>query len=54
MGGKVIAVTGRGGPLDYEKSKLPYFLDNRLTDGGGVVSFMRRPPFTPWKISVRG
>jgi hypothetical protein len=36
------------------------FLDNRLTDGGEVVSFTRRPPFTPSPgrflvlISVRG
>jgi hypothetical protein len=28
----------------------PHFLDNRLTDGGEVVSLMRRPPFTPRKI----
>jgi hypothetical protein len=27
-----------------------YFLDNRLTDGGEVVSPKRRPPFTPRKI----
>jgi hypothetical protein len=26
------------------------FLDNRFTDGGEVVSLMRRPPFTPRKI----
>jgi hypothetical protein len=26
------------------------FLDNRLTDGGEVVSPTRRPPFTPSKI----
>jgi hypothetical protein len=28
-------------------------LDNRLTDGGKVVSLTRRPPFTPKKIFVR-
>jgi hypothetical protein len=27
-----------------------FFLDNRLTDGGEVVSPTRRPPFTPKKI----
>jgi hypothetical protein len=26
------------------------FLDNRVTDGGEVVSPARRPPFTPLKI----
>jgi hypothetical protein len=25
---------------------FPHFLDNRLTDGGEVVSLTRRPPFT--------
>jgi hypothetical protein len=29
------------------KSRLPHFLENRLTDGGEVVSLTRRPPFTP-------
>jgi hypothetical protein len=28
-------------------SRLPHFLDNRLTDGGEVVRPTRRPPFTP-------
>jgi hypothetical protein len=28
------------------------FLDNRLTDGGEVVSPMRRPPFIPRKIPI--
>jgi hypothetical protein len=42
-----------------ETSRLPHFLDNRLTDGGEVVSLTRRPPFTPRGrflvlISVRG
>jgi hypothetical protein len=27
------------------------FLDNRLTDGGEVVSLTRRPPFTPQEDS---
>jgi hypothetical protein len=39
-------------------SRLPYFLDKRLTDGGEVVSLVRRLPFTPGRslvlISVRG
>jgi hypothetical protein len=32
--GKVIPVTGLGGPYGCETSRLPHFLDNRLTDGG--------------------
>jgi hypothetical protein len=58
---KAIPVTGHGGPYDCEMSRLPHFLDNRLTDGGEVVGLKRRPPFTPPPpgrflvlISVRG
>jgi hypothetical protein len=32
-------------------SRLPHFPDNRLTDGGEVVSLTRRPPFTPQEDS---
>jgi hypothetical protein len=32
-------------------SRLPHFLDNRLTDGGEVVSLTRRPPFIPQEDS---
>jgi hypothetical protein len=35
---KAIPVTGREGPYGCEKSRFPHFLDNRLTDGGKVVS----------------
>jgi hypothetical protein len=31
-------------------SRIPNFLDNRLTDGGEVVILKRRPPLTPRKI----
>jgi hypothetical protein len=31
-------------------SRLPHFLDDRLIDGGEVVSLTRRPPFTPREI----
>jgi hypothetical protein len=34
--GKAIPVTGRGGPQGCETSRLPHFLDNRLTDGSEV------------------
>jgi hypothetical protein len=46
---KAIPVTGRGGPYGCETSRLPHFLDNRITDGG-EVSFTLQPPFTPRKI----
>jgi hypothetical protein len=48
--GKAIPVTGCGVPQGCEMSRLPHFLDNRLTDGGKVVSLTRRPPFTSRKI----
>jgi hypothetical protein len=40
-------VTGRGGPWGCETSRLPDYLDNRLTEGGEVISLTRRLPFTP-------
>jgi hypothetical protein len=43
---KAIAVTSRGGPWGCETSRLPYFLENWLTDGGEVVSLTCPPPFT--------
>jgi hypothetical protein len=46
---KAISVTDREGPEGCETSRLPHFLDNRLTDGG-EVSPTRRPPFTPRMI----
>jgi hypothetical protein len=45
-----IPVIGRGGPYGCETSRLPHFRDNRLTDGGEVVSLTRRPPFVPRRI----
>jgi hypothetical protein len=48
--GKATLVTGPGDPLDCERSRFPYFLDNRLTDGGEAVNLTRRPPFTPRKV----
>jgi hypothetical protein len=47
---KAIPVTGREDPKGCETSRLPHFIDNRLTDGGEVVSHTRRPLFTPTKI----
>jgi hypothetical protein len=48
--GKAIPVTGRESPEGCETSRVPHFLDNRLTDGG-EVSLTRRPPFTPQEDS---
>jgi hypothetical protein len=48
--GKAIPVTGRGDPQGCETSRLPHFLDIRVTGGGECVSLTRRPPFTPTKI----
>jgi hypothetical protein len=48
--GKAILATGREDPWGCETSKLPHFLDNRLTDGGEAVSLTRRPSFTLPKI----
>jgi hypothetical protein len=36
--GKAIPVTGHGVPYGCETSRIPHFLDNRLTDGNDVVS----------------
>jgi hypothetical protein len=49
--GKVIPATGHEGPQGCEMSRLPHSLDNRLTDGGKVVSLTRQPPFTPQEDS---
>jgi hypothetical protein len=48
--GKAIPVAGLGGPQGCEKSRIPHFQDNRLTDGGDIVSLTRRPPFIARKI----
>jgi hypothetical protein len=48
---KAIPVRGGEGPFGCETSRLPHFLDNRLTDSGEVASLMRRPPFNPQKDS---
>jgi hypothetical protein len=40
-----IPVTGRGGTQGYETSRSAHFADNRLTDGGEVVSLKYQPRF---------
>jgi hypothetical protein len=42
---------GRGGPQGCETSRLPYFLDSRLTHGGEIVSLTRRPHIYPQEHS---
>jgi hypothetical protein len=49
--GKAIHVTGRGIAYGCETSRLPHFLENRLTDGGEVDRLTRRSPFTPQEDS---
>jgi hypothetical protein len=48
--GKAIPVAGRGGPWVCETSRLTHSLENRLTDGGEVISLKRRSQFSPRKI----
>jgi hypothetical protein len=48
--GKAITLTGHEGPQGCETSRFPHFLDNRLTDGGEVISLTCLPPITPRKI----
>jgi hypothetical protein len=43
---KTIPVTGRGGLWSSEMLRIVHCPDNRLTDGGWVVSLTRRPRFT--------
>jgi hypothetical protein len=44
---QAIPATRRESPSVCETSRLPHFLHNRFTGSGKVVSFTRRPPFTP-------
>jgi hypothetical protein len=37
-----------------ETLRVPQYLDNRLTDGGKVVSLTHRPPFTPPGTGIKG
>jgi hypothetical protein len=47
---KAIPVTGCEALSCFGTSRPPHFLENRLTDGGEVVSLTRRPPFNPRKF----
>jgi hypothetical protein len=44
---KVVPVTCREIPQDCDKLRLLHYVDNRLTDGGEIVSLTRRPTFIP-------
>jgi hypothetical protein len=46
---KAIPVTGRGGLYGYEMLRIPHCLDNRLTDGGRIVSLTHRQRTTRQK-----
>jgi hypothetical protein len=46
---KAIPVTGLGGLKGCEMLRIPHCLDNRLIDGGKVVSPTHQPYFTPQK-----
>jgi hypothetical protein len=50
--GRAIFVTGHGGPKSYDTLRLPHFLDNRLTDGGEVVTLTRCRPLPPGRFLV--
>jgi hypothetical protein len=39
-------ITGCGGPWGSEMSRLPYFVENRLTDSGEIVNLTHLPSFT--------
>jgi hypothetical protein len=49
--GKAIPVAGHESPYGCETSRIPHFLENRLTNGGEAVSPTRRPPFTHQEVS---
>jgi hypothetical protein len=44
---KAIHITGRGGLRCCQTSRISHSVDNRLTDGGEVVSLTCRLRFTP-------
>jgi hypothetical protein len=50
---KAIPLTGSGDPYGCETSRLPHFLDNRLTDGGKVAGLHLPPGRFLVLISVR-
>jgi hypothetical protein len=55
---KAIPVTDGGGPLDCETSRLPHFLDNRLTHGVRLSALNAGSPLPPGiflvPVSVKG
>jgi hypothetical protein len=46
---KDIPLAGHGSLYGYEMLRIPHCLDNRLTDGGKIVSLTHRPLSTPQK-----
>jgi hypothetical protein len=51
--GKVIPVTSHEGPQSCDMSRLPHFLDSRLTDGSEVVSLTRWLASRPLRVDPR-
>jgi hypothetical protein len=49
---KAIPVLGGGSPYICEISKIPYFVDSLLRDGGVVISLTRRRRFIPQEDSL--
>jgi hypothetical protein len=47
---KAVLLPDRRDPLGSKTSRLPYFVDSRLTDDGEVVSLTLLLPFTLWKF----
>lgn len=47
---EAVPLRGRGDPVGCATSRLPYFLQNRLTYGGGIINLTRRQLFTLKKI----
>jgi hypothetical protein len=50
---KTIPVRGREGPKGCETSRLPHFLDNRLTDGCKGIKLTCRPLFKTGRFCYR-
>jgi hypothetical protein len=48
----LIPVTGRGGPQGFEMSRLPHFLDSRLTMAVRLSALRADPPLSPGRFQV--
>jgi hypothetical protein len=48
---RLVRVTGRESLQVCETFEVPHFLDNRLTDGGEVVSLTHQPSYKPLEVA---